>query len=429
MRNTTMYSPTTSAQLYRSGRTPVVLVAAGALALALAGCSGAGSTATPAQTPGGQEPAPQASVTESPQPSPSATADSALAVPGYQVGEVPPIPLFTLPDLGLLTASTGSLTPDLTGNIQSRPGITVSPARCDEAGLLAGGMTVVGGDGSVVTSDGDSSLVNDGEGGAVYQDGTVSIVNNGDGSGTYTDDTTSIVVETDGTGTYTDETLSVVVGDDGAGTYDNSATGESIVIGGDGSGVYSTLTVTITNEGDGSGTYTDLASGLSIVNEGDGTALVSRGVLSMEVGAEPLAPVGSVGSFPSIDAAQPVESCGTVITLEDGVLFDFGSAEIRADAAGTLEELAGLLQDAQVPTANVYGHTDSISDEDFNQTLSENRAQAVVDALANKGVTASMEATGFGETRPVAPNENADGSDNPAGRQLNRRVEIYVPAF
>lgn len=425
-----MHSQLAFPQHHRFPRMSAGLAAAAALTLALVGCSGTDSPATGSQSPEAQAPTATAAATQNAQASASAAAtDSALAVAGYQVGEIPPVPLFALPDLGLLTASTGSLTPDLTTDLASRPGITVSPARCDEAGNLNGGRTVVGADGSVVTSDGSSSLVNDGEGAAVYDDGTVSIVNNGDGSGTYDDGTTSIVVDTDGTGTYTDETLSVVVGEDGAGTYDNSATGESIVIGGDGSGVYSTRTVSITNEGDGSGTYSDAETGLSIVNEGNGTALVTRGAQSVQVDAEPLPPVGSIGSFPSIDAAQPVESCGTVITLEDGILFDFGSAEIRADADATLEELAGLLNEAGVPAANVYGHTDSISDEEFNQTLSEQRAQAVLDALVQDGVTAQLEAAGFGETRPVAPNENADGSDNPAGRQLNRRVEVYVPAF
>ena len=61
--------------------------------------------------------------------------------------------------------------------------------------------------------------------------------------------------------------------------------------------------------------------------------------------------------------------------------------------------------------------------------LSEQRAQAVVEALKANGVSTSLDATGFGETRPVAPNENSDGSDNPAGRQLNRRVEIFIPVF
>ena len=45
------------------------------------------------------------------------------------------------------------------------------------------------------------------------------------------------------------------------------------------------------------------------------------------------------------------------------------------------------------------------------------------------GVSAMLDATGYGESKPVAPNENADGSDNPAGRALNRRVEIFIPAF
>lgn len=424
-----MHSRTVFPRPRRFPHAPAAFAAATALTLALAGCAGTESTETTSQATAAQEPTAQASVTQSAQATASPSADSALAVPGYQVGEIPPIPLFTLPDLGLLTASTGNLTPDLTTDLTSRSGITVTAARCDEAGVLNGGMTVVGGDGSVVTSDGDSSVVNDGAGAAVYEDGEVSIVNNGDGSGTYDDGTTSIVVNGDGSGTYTDDTLSVVVGGDGAGTYENSATGESIVIGGDGSGVYSTQTVSINNDGDGSGMYSDTETGLSIINDGEGTATVSLGERSVVVDAEPLAPVGSLGSFPSIDAAQPVEACGTVITLEDGVLFDFGSAEIRAEAADTLEELAEVLNDAQVPTAYVYGHTDSISDEDFNQTLSEQRAQAVLDALVADGVTAQLQAEGFGETRPVAPNENADGSDNPAGRQLNRRVEIYVPAF
>ena len=49
--------------------------------------------------------------------------------------------------------------------------------------------------------------------------------------------------------------------------------------------------------------------------------------------------------------------------------------------------------------------------------------------LKKDGVTTTMNATGYGESKPVAPNENADGSDNPAGRALNRRVEIFIPAF
>ncbi|WP_146032375.1 OmpA family protein, partial [Actinomyces qiguomingii] len=239
-------------------------------------------------------------------------------------------------------------------------------------------------------------------------DASVTITTDGDGAGTYLDATMTVTVDGDGSGTYMDASV----------TINNN---------GDGSGTYMDASRTINNNGDGSGTYMDAS--VTITNDGNGTATVTGFSGTVTVAAEPLPPVGKVGSFPSIDAIQPVESCGTLITLEDGVLFDFGSYEIRDDAAQTLGNLAEVLIESNSPTLKVYGHTDSISDEAFNQTLSENRAQAVVNALISEGVTASTEATGYGETRPVAPNENEDGSDNPAGRQLNRRVEVFIPAF
>ena len=147
------------------------------------------------------------------------------------------------------------------------------------------------------------------------------------------------------------------------------------------------------------------------------------------VEADPLSPVPALGTFPSLEAISPIESCGTLVTLRDSVLFDFGSSEIRSDAQAVLTELAGVLREANVPAAQVFGHTDSVSDEAFNRTLSEQRAQAVVSALEAAGAPTSFEATGLGESAPIAPNENEDGSDNPAGRQLNRRVEIFIPAF
>ena len=146
-------------------------------------------------------------------------------------------------------------------------------------------------------------------------------------------------------------------------------------------------------------------------------------------GAPKVEKASTLGTFPPAESLKPVESCGTLITLEDGVLFDFGKSDIRPDAAQTLTKLADILTNAKVPAAHIYGHTDSVSDEAFNQQLSEARANAVKNDLSTKGVTATMDATGYGESKPVAPNENADGSDNPAGRALNRRVEIFIPAF
>ena len=367
-------------------------------------------------------------------------ASTGQAVAGYEPGQIPPIPMIALPDLSLLTQSTGAFTPDLTRSITSQPGVTVRPARCDASGSLVSGSTVLGGDGSMSTSsgatavtnngdgsgtysDGKVSITNNGDGSGTYSDGKVSITNNGDGSGTYSDGKVSITINGDGSGTYSDDHLSVTVNGDGSGTYSDSATGEAITLDGKGSGTYSRGGVSITNNGDGSGTYSD--GKISITNLGDGSAIVNDATVS----AKPVPKAGKVGTFPSIDAAKPVQSCGTVITLEDSVLFDFGSSDLRSEASTTLTNLATVLKDSKAPKVQVQGHTDSVSDDASNQTLSEQRAKAVTEALTSNGVTASIESVGYGETKPVAPNENSDGSDNPAGRRLNRRVEVFVPAF
>ena len=350
-------------------------------------------------------------------------ASTGQAVAGYEPGQIPPIPMIALPDLSLLTQSTGAFTPDLTRSITSQPGVTVRPARCDASGSLVSGSTVLGGDGSMSTSSGATAVTNNGDGSGTYSDGKVSITNNGDGSGTYSDGKVSITINGDGSGTYSDDHLSVTVNGDGSGTYSDSATGEAITLDGKGSGTYSRGGVSITNNGDGSGTYSD--GKVSITNLGDGSAIVNDATVS----AKPVPKAGKVGTFPSIDAAKPVQSCGTVITLEDSVLFDFGSSGLRSEASTTLSNLATVLKDSKAPKVQVQGHTDSISDDASNQTLSEQRAKAVTEALTSNGVTASIESVGYGETKPVAPNENSDGSDNPAGRRLNRRVEVFVPAF
>ena len=416
-----------------------VLALAVVLTLAVTACSGGADTAgapapTSAQAPAppSETPAPSRSSTAAPSRTATAasTTDSKYAVPGYAEGQIPPVPLFALPDLSLLTASTGVFTPDLTKNLTSRPGITVSPARCDQNGVFNGRSTVVGDGSDVIRSDDGSSVANNGDGSGVYNNGDVTIANNGDGSGTYRDGRTTIAVNGDGSGTYRDNEITVAINGDGSGTYNNSRTGESIANNGDGSGTYRSGEITIVNNGDGSGNYTNSRTGLYVGNDGRGEAQVNINNEGLRtVKADPLPPVKPLGNFPTLDAIQPIESCGTVITLEDGLLFDFGSFQVREDSAQTISELSTLLKDAGAPTAHVYGHTDSVSDDAFNQTLSEQRAQAVVEALRANGVSTSLDATGFGETRPVAPNENSDGSDNPAGRQLNRRVEVFVPAF
>ena len=76
----------------------------------------------------------------------------------------------------------------------------------------------------------------------------------------------------------------------------------------------------------------------------------------------------------------------------------------------------------------IEGYTDSKGSEAYNKGLSEDRAQSVADWLAEvEGLDGgTFDVVGFGEAKPVAPNEKPDGSDDPEGRQKNRRVEIVI---
>ena len=401
--------------------TAAAVITAATLALGACGSSKPkNADATPA-------PAPEAT-TETPTPTPtaSATASSVATVPGYRPGEIPPIPLFSLPAIDVFASNADKAVIDsASSQLASVEGVTVSPAKCDGSSLISG-STVFGGDGSAVSSSAGNTVVNGGDGSGVITEGSTTITYAGDGSGTYTNMATmlTITVDADGSGTYTTPDTTFTLDGKGSGTYTNTSSGETITNDGNGSGTHTTRTVTVINNGDGTGSYT--GPSLTIINNGDGTAQVNGQTIK---DAPKVDKAAKLGKFPPVESLKPVESCGTLITLEDGVLFDFGKSDIRADAAQTLGKLATVLTNAKVPAAHVYGHTDSVSDEAFNQQLSEARANAVSGELKKDGVTATMDATGYGESKPVAPNENADGSDNPAGRALNRRVEIFIPAF
>mgnify|MGYP002744879187 FL=1 len=396
--------------------TAAAVITAATLAL---GACGSSKPAEPAASPS------SAATTAEPTQAPSATASSVPTVPGYRPGEIPPIPAFAVPPIDVFASNADKAVIQTASTLSSVPGVTVTPAKCDGNALVSG-STVLGGDGSGVTTNSSGTVVNGGDGSGVITQGPISIVYGGDGTGVYSNADTglSINVNEDGSGVYSTPTLSINLDGMGGGNYTDSSKTISIINNGDGSGNYSSATVSIINNGDGSGSYSD--STMTIRNNGDGTAVVNGTTVT---DAPKVDKVSKLGKFPPIASLQPVESCGTLITLEDGVLFDFGKSDIRPDAAQTLKSLAGVLNNAKVPAAHIYGHTDSVSDEAFNQQLSEARANAVKNDLAKNGVTATMDATGYGESKPVAPNENADGSDNPAGRALNRRVEIFIPAF
>lgn len=115
--------------------------------------------------------------------------------------------------------------------------------------------------------------------------------------------------------------------------------------------------------------------------------------------------------------AQQTER-GMVLTLGD-VLFDTAAATLKPGAAVQLDRVASFLQQNEGTKVMIEGHTDSRGPDQYNQELSQRRAQAVADALAFRGIDRSrVEAVGRGESLPVASNDTA------AGQQQNRRVEL-----
>lgn len=116
------------------------------------------------------------------------------------------------------------------------------------------------------------------------------------------------------------------------------------------------------------------------------------------------------------------------IDLAADVLFAFDSAEIEPRAEQALREAAGVIEQHGDSRVRIGGHTDAKGADAYNLRLSEQRANAVRDWFVSEAglQVARFETQGFGEAMPVAPNTQADGSDNPEGRQQNRRVEITV---
>jgi len=119
---------------------------------------------------------------------------------------------------------------------------------------------------------------------------------------------------------------------------------------------------------------------------------------------------------------------GVRISLLGDVLFDFDQAVIRADAKPVLQKVAELIQRSGIPHVTIYGHTDAKGTTIHNKELSTRRADAVKSYLIATFTIAAdqLQTEGRGASQPVAPNTNPDGSDNPEGRQRNRRVEIVI---
>ncbi len=110
------------------------------------------------------------------------------------------------------------------------------------------------------------------------------------------------------------------------------------------------------------------------------------------------------------------------------VLFDFDKADLRPTAQTALHEVADLIRSKARGPVMIQGFTDALGNDAYNQKLSERRAAAVKDWMVmREGLApASFSTAGFGARNPAAPNRKPDGSDDPEGRQLNRRVTLII---
>jgi OmpA-OmpF porin, OOP family len=134
---------------------------------------------------------------------------------------------------------------------------------------------------------------------------------------------------------------------------------------------------------------------------------------------------------PGSQAGQTIgpDGCPVPVSIDlKGVNFDYDKSNLRPDAVQILTEATEILKRYPELKVEVAGHTDSKGTDAYNQALSERRARAVYDYLTSNGIDAArlVGPNGYGESRPIAPNTNEDGSDNPEGRAKNRRTELNV---
>jgi outer membrane protein OmpA-like peptidoglycan-associated protein len=114
------------------------------------------------------------------------------------------------------------------------------------------------------------------------------------------------------------------------------------------------------------------------------------------------------------------------IQLDSDVLFDFDKSDLRPEALPSLQKVLTVMQSYAAYPCTIGGHTDGKGEKQYNQKLSERRADSVKTWLVAHGVSNSIATHGYGDTKPVAPNKKPNGADDPEGRQKNRRVEITL---
>jgi outer membrane protein OmpA-like peptidoglycan-associated protein len=146
--------------------------------------------------------------------------------------------------------------------------------------------------------------------------------------------------------------------------------------------------------------------------------------------------INQIAFVTSGSAGQPMQTLTsrkmekeTIVDLSTDILFDFDKAIMKPAALPLLIKLAALIRESSQSMIQLNGFTDSKGNDAYNLDLSERRAEAVKQWLVLKaGIDArQLKIKGYGKNQPVEPNTKPDGTDNPDGRQKNRRVEVRIP--
>lgn len=170
------------------------------------------------------------------------------------------------------------------------------------------------------------------------------------------------------------------------------------------------------------------AVGAAIGNQSDNTA--KGAILGAVIGGTAGALIGKYMDNQAEELEKSLEGAtvervgeGIKITFRSGIQFDFNSSELRGASKDNLSELAETLKKYEDTKILIEGHTDNVGDENYNDKLSDKRADSVADYLATLDVKRNrLIIEGYGESQPVADNTTEQG------RQLNRRVEVAIYA-
>ena len=352
-----------------------------------------------------------------------------MIVPGYALGEIPAISIPEIPNLSVSENPDAKITLDMAKKISSVPGITISPVKVEDSNIVGGSYSMqIGKNGDGQYSDKNKSVQTDGNGAGQYEDDKVTIQRDEDGAGQYINKVTGVTlqVDKDGAGQYIDEKndLSIQVNKDGTGLYTDKKNNVTIYVN-ENDVRYVSTNIEMVNNGDGSGTYTDKSKNLVIENDGKGKAKITFNGQTTEVDAKPLEKPGKLAKLEMVPPVPSIEANSLLIALDSEVLFDVNKYDVRVhpEAEEVLKNLAIVLKEMDVKNVEIDGHTDSDGSDEYNQVLSEKRANSVKNFLVSQGVTAEITTKGYGESKPVASNDTAEG------KQKNRRVEIIIPTI